>query len=155
MRWRFLMSGVAAAAVLAGTSCNGDDEGTGLDDDVAPEVDIQVPEDGQTVNSQPPFRIAVSDAGSGVFCSSVRATINGTDFSQHFRTGCNEDAGLVQTQGQIRLNEGSNRLQFTIGDRAGNQTTESRTFTVVEGPCLPPICPAPPPAARVPPPLHD
>jgi hypothetical protein len=120
---------------LAGVGCR--DSGDTLAprrDATPPEITIVQPADGDEVlTTRPSFLIRVSDAGSGVFCSTLEAIIDGADFSQFFLSGCNATTGEVRAAGQIQLEGGANTLVFRIADRAGNVATATRTFTVTPG----------------------
>ncbi|HEY7530050.1 MAG TPA: hypothetical protein VIC56_05165 [Gemmatimonadota bacterium] len=145
---RWGLAAVCAASLAAACS---DEDPVDVDDVVRPEVTIVQPAEAAFVSPRPRFEITFSDQGTGVFCTSTDASIDGTDYSQFFRVGCDEDAGeLIVPSGTIipPLPEGGKTLTFTISDHAGNETTERVTFTVQQ----PPPPPPPPPAALVPPP---
>jgi hypothetical protein len=136
----------AACAVAATAAACSDEDPVNVDDVVRPEVTILEPGDSDILNtSRPRFHITFSDQGTGVFCTSTDASIDGVDYSQFFRVGCDEDAGeLIVQAGTIipPLSDGGKTLTFTISDHAGNETTERVSFTIAQA--APPPPPPPP-----------
>ena len=129
----------AGAFAVALAACSEDDPVQPVDV-VRPEVTIVEPGETDVVGQRPAFLITFEDQGTGVFCTSTDARIDGVDYSQFFRVGCDEDTGELEVPiGTIipPLPEGGKTLTFSISDHAGNETTERVTFTVV--------VPAPPP----------
>ena len=135
-RWSVPLLSLTA---LVPIGCGDGDGPTAPRDIVPPEVTIVSPRADALVGTRPAFVIEARDAGSGIFCATIDAKINGRDFSQAFLSGCDVDDGEIRTQGQILLEEGGNTLLFSIADNAGNETTASRTFTVAAT-CGPPLC---------------
>ncbi len=122
------------AALLALASCSGDDGGpSGPRDATPPTITVVNPSEGSFVGARPSFFIRVTDLGSGVFCNSIEATISGANVSEFFRRGCEEESGDVSVAGGAinpGLADGGRTLTFRISDRAGNQATATRQFTV-------------------------
>lgn len=142
-RGRAVLVGLVGVAFVA-AAC-GDGEVTRPPDRTAPTVNIVRPEEDEVVGQRPGFVIEVSDAISGIVCLSVRATINGRDYTQFFRTRCDAEAGEIRVLASEitpAIPEGGARLSFTISDNAGNQAMASRSFTVTA--TLPPPPPPPP-----------
>ena len=130
----------AACAVVLTVACS-DEDPVNVDDVVRPEVTILEPAEAAFVSSRPRFRNTFSDQGTGVFCTSTDASIDGFDYSQFFRVGCDEDAGELIVQANTifpALSDGGKTLTFSISDNAGNETTERVTFTVAPPPPPPP-----------------
>lgn len=134
-----LLALIAGAALAAG--CSGDDV-TGRTDVTPPSITFVSPVNGGNVTTErPPFVIEVTDGGSGIFCTSVQATIDGRDYSGAFRNGCDEDLEEVNVSPSTinpPLIGPSHTLNFKISDFAGNQATGSIFFS---------FSPAPPPPA--------
>ena len=143
--WRrhvFAKVALAGLLALAPGACSNEDGPLRPSDSLPPTVTVVEPAENAFVPARPAFVIRVSDQGSGVFCSTVSATINGRDVSQFFRNGCDEATGEIRIGGgQITppLNDGGATLVFTISDHAGNVSPiVRRQFTVDSEPPPPP-----------------
>ncbi|MFN2433303.1 MAG: hypothetical protein ABR599_10920 [Gemmatimonadota bacterium] len=133
---------------LIGLGACGDGSPSGPADRSPPDLTILTPDEGDLVlNDRPAFRIEADDGlGAGILCVSIQATIQGRDYSQFFRSACDEARGEIDVPGGAifpGLSDGGARLQLRISDAAGNTATASRNFTV-DSNRLPP--PPPPPS---------
>lgn len=132
----------AAAAAVAMAACEGDVERFRPDDSTPPTVAIAQPAEGGIVNTRTPgFVVEISDAGVGYHCPTLNATIDGSDVGAAFRNVCSEGQAEIRVPpGKILppLDPGSHTLVFRISDRAGNEATATRRFTVDVGTPPPP-----------------
>jgi hypothetical protein len=116
-------------------------------DTIPPEILIRRPADNTTViatDGRPQFEIDLSDRGSGIFDSTIDATLDGRSVSDAFRNGFDEAEGKVRLKSPIFLADGSRLLVFSVSDRDGNEARAQSRFTVSS------IAPPPAPAAVVP-----
>jgi RHS repeat-associated protein len=94
------------------------------------------PADGTTVTvTRPPISAGFDDAGAGVDVASVRIVLDGTDRTDGAAVSA---SGFSLDPGDVT--PGAHALAITLGDRAGNVTTVSASFTVAAAPggSLPP-----------------
>lgn len=103
-----------------------------IPDDTAPDIQIDQPSDGSTVNSsRPNIVVSFEDKGIGINASGLdlttfTASINGEDYSSHFT--------ITQTgatyQPSSDLPGGGNTVTVGISDMAGNSASATSNFTV-------------------------
>jgi hypothetical protein len=138
---------LALAGAAAAAACSGDEGPSGIRDTIPPEILIRQPANNTTViapDGRPQFVVELSDGGSGIFDSSIQATIDGRDVSDPFRNAFDETEGEISLSSPIVLADGGRLLVVTVSDRQGNEGTAQSRFTVST------IAPPPPPPARRP-----
>ncbi len=138
-----------ALAGAAAAACSDENGPSGPSDPIPPEILIRQPADNTTVfaaDGRPQFVIDLSDRGSGVFDSSIDATLDGRSVSDAFRNGFDEADGEIRLKSPIILPDGGRLIVVTVSDHRGNEARAQSRFVVTS------IAPPPPPgaAARVP-----
>jgi hypothetical protein len=143
--WRLAV--LTLVGVAGATSCGDEDPPSGPRDTIAPEIVIRAPANNTTVlavDHRPQIVVDVTDAGSGVFDSSIQGTLDGVDVSDALRNGFDDTSGQISVKSPIVVADGSRLLVVSVSDHAGNEGTTQSRFTVSS------IAPPPPPSALSP-----
>jgi len=99
-------------------------------DNIAPNIQITEPPDGSSINTNPcAIVLNCSDDISGLDPDSLEISINGVDKTDSFDITI---AGLSGSAlGSIVLSEGTNVIEASVSDLAGNNSTTSATVTLL------------------------
>lgn len=101
---------------------------TVTNDDIPPEITIS-PEDETTIDTDMPLiTIGYSDEGSGVDTSTLVVLLNGDDAAARFDVA--DTQAIAQVDIDWYLDEGTNSIEVSVSDNAGNVGSEISEFTV-------------------------